>query len=164
MVVSHGNQCTNALAYAKKGWSVIPLNGKIPHTPNGSKDCTRDEEVIKGWFRKWTTANVGICTGSVSKLWVIDVDGEVGLESLKGLVQTYGSDWIKKTRTANTGNNGYHFYFTTELSLPNTAKLLPGIDTRGEGGYVVSPNSIHPDTNKAYTWREGPSDPSTPPE
>src|SRR5262245_44815036 len=77
-----------ALAYASRGWRVIPLHhvvngkcscskadcgspGKHPRTQHGVKDGTTDASTIRGWWQTWPSANVAICTGPESGLWVL---------------------------------------------------------------------------------------------
>lgn len=136
-----------ALRYAGRGWAVLPLVGKFPLCEHGSKDATTDEGIIRGWFARWPSANVGIATGSASGIYVIDEDA--------GGYATIASLGLPPTLTVKTGSGGRHFYFELPAGvvLGNTSKKLgPGVDSRGEGGYVVAPPSLHPDTGKPYTW------------
>ena len=69
--------------------------GKHPLTRHGVKDGTTDPNQINGWWAEWPTANVGIATGKVSGLLIIDLDRkddpkEDGLESLKFLRKNSG--------------------------------------------------------------------------
>src|SRR5262245_34186061 len=76
-----------ALSYARRGWLVLPLHtarhgacacghvpcpGKHPRTAHGVKEATIDEETIRRWWQQWPEANVGIATGAVSGLVVLD--------------------------------------------------------------------------------------------
>jgi hypothetical protein len=66
-----------ALKLAEKGCAVFPRlpREKLPATPHGFKDATRDPLQIKDWWRYEPQFNIGIATGTVSKLFVIDIDG-----------------------------------------------------------------------------------------
>ncbi len=143
-----------ALAYARHGWQVIPLNGKIPRTEYGYKDATTDPGIIEAWWNKWPDANVGIVTGAVSGLVVLDVDrhGEDGMKTLADLEREYGS--IPSTLQVKTGGGGIHYYFRypKEGKAPCRTRIYPGIDIKGDGGYVVAPPSLHPDTHRPYEW------------
>ena len=68
-----------ALDYAKKGYSVFPLQpkGKKPLTRNGFKDASTDPEQIRRWWEQWPNANIGLPTGSKNGLFVVDVDGDI---------------------------------------------------------------------------------------
>ena len=49
-----------------------------------------------------------------------------------------------RTLTVRT-SRGFHVFFACDVEIPNSAgRLAPGVDVRGEGGYVVAPPSIHP--------------------
>jgi hypothetical protein len=83
---------------------------------------------------------VGVPTGKKSGLVVLDVDVDGGgLESLAKL--EYAVDPASKTARARTGGGGIHI-FRYPREIRNSAGLLgPGLDVRGEGGYVVVPPS-----------------------
>ena len=147
-----------ALNYAKQGWGVLPLHtlsngrcscgkkcaspGKHPVTANGLKDASINQKQIEKWWkgRKW---NVGIVTGSPSNgLVVIDFDGHKnGLDAIPSLS-------LPDTFKVKTGS-GEHWYFHSDEDVRNSQhKLAPGVDVRGEGGYVVAPPSIHHTGNR----------------
>jgi putative DNA primase/helicase len=147
----------SALEYAKNGWPVLPLaiKGKIPLIKGGkgSKDATTDLQQIEGWWSKTPNANVGIATGLQSGIFVLDVDiGKDGEESLQNLQEQYGA--LPVTHKVKTGTGGWHYYFYYPPNgIKNSAsKLGSGLDIRGDGGYVVAPPSIHPDTGNPYEW------------
>lgn len=155
-VVSVKNEkLTAALDYARRGWPVLPLHcptrdcgcscneptcgspGKHPLTKHGVKEATISESIIRDWWTKWPTANVGIRTGTVSGLVVIDVDDPRAMER----VAAHG--YIPNTLRVTTGK-GLHLYFAAppEALRPRTA-ILPNVDVRAEDSYVVGPPSIH---------------------
>jgi len=153
MVRSLGSPCDAAMDYASRGWPVLPLRGKVPSTPHGSKDATTETHVIREWFEMWPSANVGIATGSRSRLIVLDVDGSDGEESLEALEAEHGR--LPDTLEARTGNSGRHLYFALpeEAVIRNSSGILgKRLDIRGEGGYVVAPPSVHPVTRQRYEW------------
>jgi hypothetical protein len=139
----------SAVAYAQNdGLYVFPLapRGKTPLTSHGLEDATTELLTIETWWARWPEANVAIRTGD---LIVIDEDRPGALSEL---AQSAGEE-IPETRIARTGK-GRHYYFVQPAGqrIRNTAgKLAPGIDTRGDGGYVVAPPSIHPDGG-IYAW------------
>lgn len=127
----------------------MPLQprGKLPLTEHGSHDATADATIVAGWWDRWPLANIGIATGH--NLFVIDLDGEQGIDAWRQLTDTHGD---VQTLTSITGSGGRHLLFRSGQPLPNSAqKLGPRIDTRGEGGYIVAPPSIHPDGG-TYQW------------
>ena len=142
-----------ALAYARRGWAVLPLRprGKEPLTEHGVRDATTDPATIEAWWNRWPDANVGIATGAVSGLVVLDVDprngGDEGLRDLLGRHGGWGipadEGGYPDTHTVLTGGGGQHYYFAVEGPAPSR-KLAPGVDLKGDGGYVVAPPSLHP--------------------
>ena len=164
----------HALYYAEQGWAVFPVHypidgkcscgnpdcgspAKHPMTEHGYKDGTTDLEKIKQWWTKWPNANVAIMTGAISKIIVLDIDGEEGKESVKDFK-------TPETPVATTGK-GAHFYFKHPGGeVKNFARKLPGVDLRGDGGYVVAPPSNHI-TGRVYEWATSPGiEPTPPPE
>jgi hypothetical protein len=137
-----------ALAYAQQGLPVFPLqpNGKTPLTAHGLDDATTDSMTIETWWSRWPEANVAIRTGD---LVVVDEDK---LGAFEAFAQSIG-ETIPDTGIVRTAS-GRHFYFHQPEGqrIRNTAgKLAEGIDTRGDGGYVVAPPSIHP-SGATYSW------------
>jgi hypothetical protein len=143
-----------AHAYAAGGWSVIPIEprGKRPVVSwLEFQSRVADAEEIDAWFRRWPEANVGIVTGRVSGLVVVDVDARHGgVGSLAELEIEHGTP--PRTVEATTGGGGRHLYFAhAGATVPNRVGAAPGIDLRGDGGCVVAPPSIHP-SGRRYAW------------
>jgi len=142
-----------ALAYARRGVSVFPCeaSAKRPLTRNGHWDATTDPHAIERWWRRWPSANVAVPTGQKSGVVVLDVDVEDdGPESLARLERAGVP--VPKTARARTGGGGIHLFFRYPRGreIRNSAGLLgPGLDVRGEGGYVVVPPSR---TQGPYEW------------
>lgn len=147
-----------ATAYAAKGWPVFPVapSGKVPLTKNGFKDASTDETRIREWWNEWPTANIAVVTGSRSGLLVLDVDDRHGgEESLHELVTPAD---IPETPTSQTGGGGHHYMFALNGTLyGNRTAILPGLDIRGEGGYVVVPPSAHA-SGMQYVWELEPGE------
>jgi hypothetical protein len=147
---------TAALEYAGCGWPVLPLvpRGKVPLVRHGLKDASTDPEQIHAWWQRWPAANVGIITGPASGLLVVDLDGDAGLGSWARLEAAHDA---VVTVEAETGGGGIHLLleYPATVELGNTSgRLGEGIDTRGKGGYIVAPPSIHP-SGRAYLWLPG---------
>jgi hypothetical protein len=142
-----------ALAYARRGIPVFPCEpgGKKPLTYNGFWDASAEVSRIEAWWGRWPDANVGIPTGERSGLLVLDVDSDAGgPESLVLLERTNGP--LPPTAKARTGGGGVHVFFkypAGETVRNSAGKLGPGLDARGEGGYVVAPPSR---TRGTYEW------------
>lgn len=137
-----------ALTYAARGWAVLPIRagGKIPLTQHGVKDASTSELVIRGWWRQWPTANVGIATGSVSGIVVLDVDPRAGGDGSLATLPAI------ETRSARTGGGGRHFLFSASPG-PRRGRIgwRSGLDIKGDGGYIVAPPSTHA-SGGVYEW------------
>lgn len=143
----------SAIAYQKLGFSVIPVRpDKKPHVGWGSyQQRHASEDEIRSWWTQWPSANVGIVTGAISGIAVVDLDDtEKAREALAELVPDSLMFPI-----ADTPSGGEHWYFRCpDSSLTNNARTIPGADLRCNGGYVVAPPSIG-SNGKPYAWREG---------
>lgn len=142
-----------ALSLAQKGLAVFPcrVRDKRPATANGLKDASSDPAVIAEWWRREPQLNVAIATGAASGIFVVDVDGLDAEVELRRLEAEYGE--LPATVEVITPRPGRHLYFKMpETPVRNSAgKIAPGIDTRGTGGYVLVPPSIHP-SGRPYHW------------
>ena len=100
---------------------------------------------------------MGMATGRRSGVVVVDIDlDKGGFETLAALIHRH-EEW-PKTPAVRTGGGGLHFFFSYPegAMIHNDAgnKLGPGLDVRGEGGYVLLPPSTHA-TRRVYEWEEG---------
>ncbi len=148
-----------ALDYARRGIPVFPTNplDKKPLTPSGFKAATADEAQIREWWQKWPNAMIAAPTGSASGMWVTDLDLDPvkkvdGMATLAQLIAQHGE--IPKTLMTITPRGGRHLIFTwdSNIEIRNSAsKIGPGIDVRGEGGYVCLPPSRNADGG-VYQW------------
>lgn len=146
-----------ALQYLRLGWSVIPMRRreKRPAIPwQVFQTVLASEEEVRNWFRRWPEANLGVVTGAISGLVVLDVDPRHGGdESLRALEREHGA--LPDTLEATTGGGGRHVYFAHPGgSVRNRVGIAPGIDLRGDGGCIVAPPSVHP-SGRRYRWRKG---------
>jgi hypothetical protein len=115
--------------------------GKHPITRNGCKDASQDPETIAKWFTKHPDANVGLATGL--GIVVIDIDGPEGEAVLNSEQKKLGQ--LPETMEVTTGK-GRHLYYRKPLDtvISNSKpKHWKKIDIRGDGGYVVTPPSLH---------------------
>jgi RecA-family ATPase len=140
------NKLESALKLARNGFRVIPLreNDKRPLYPgNFQEQATNNSEAIKKLWNKTPNANIGIATGN--GLTVIDIDtplhgGQDGETSLLNYEMDQG--FLKDTFEVSTPTGGKHLYYRTNKPFRNQSGVLPGIDVRGLGGYVVAPGSV----------------------
>lgn len=159
-----------ALTYAARGLRVVALHtvangrcscgkdcgspGKHPRyhktlLPSGLQSATSDPDAVRAWWDLWPSANVGVTTGG--GYLVVDVDpGHGGNETLADLQREHGQ--LPDTVVCLTGGGGQHIWLSTAAPVGNSAGLLgPGLDVRGDGGYVVMPPSEHA-SGRTYTW------------
>jgi len=119
--------------------------------PNGVENASVDFELIRRWWRRWPDANIGGAMGGFSQLVALDFDPKNGGDlSLSDLQDAHGSAWLD-TLTFKTGSGGFHFVYQYpgDHVLYNSAQVVaPGVDTRGQGGYIVLPPSIHASGNR----------------
>lgn len=165
----------HALAYAARGWAVLPLHHPTPtgcscgradcKTPgkhpfarlvkNGVLDATTDTARIAEWWRRHPDCNIGIATGSPSSLLVVDLDdrpmdGRDGSQSWRRLLTVH--DDQPDTVEVITGGGGRHVYFTVDHAIQQSKDAIGlGIEVKGDGGYVVAPPSLHHST-RTYEW------------
>lgn len=149
--------------YSNRKYSLIPLWieppselniqkqqwGKIPAVKWKKYQSERPTEaIISEWFYR-DEYNLGIVTGEISGIVVLDLDSEDAYQ----LAQSKG---LSDTPTVKTGR-GYHMYYKYKEGVRNFQKRddLPGIDLRGEGGYVVAPPSLHCLSGTRYQWVKG---------
>lgn len=157
-----------ALEYLARGWSVVP-----GHTVTEvgcscrQADCDRpgkhpmvkwaefqtelpSPNTVRYWWKRWPDANVIIITGAKSGIVAIDVDPRhQGDESWKVWAASHA---LPPTPISITGSGGQHIVFKHPGSeIRNTVDLLPGVDFRGDGGYILAPPSMHA-SGREYAW------------
>ena len=140
-----GNIEDAALEYVDMGFSVIPIKKgeKIPLIEWASyqqRQPTREE--VETWFTDFPDAQIALVTGMVSGVAVVDADGPVGVKWMKSILPA-------TSVYAKTAKGWHAFYKMTNL-IGNKARVVPEIDVRGQGGYVLIAPSIHP-SGSQYT-------------
>ena len=144
---------TDALTLAAKGMRIFPCaeRSKEPAIADNLRRATTDPNVIRGWWRS-RNFNIAIATGAASGIWVLDIDGEEGEATLRKLEAAFGP--LPMTIEAITGK-GRHLYFRwptgVEIRNGQLRSDVPGVDWRGNGGYVLAPPSVHP-SGRIYCW------------
>ena len=162
-----------ALTYARRGWSVVPM-----HTP-GTHGCScrrpecpgegkhprisweaqmhdaATEETVAEWWERWPDANVGVITGSLSDVVVVDVDPRNGGDAtLQAIEDRRGP--LPATTVARTGGGGWHHWFSVGGERLPSRVIGAGVELKGEGGVVVAPPSMHA-SGTAYRWLVDPT-------
>lgn len=163
-----------ALSYARRGWPVFPCH---PHTKRplvksetegdgGLKLATADEAQIRAWWRRWPDAMIGLPTGAPIGAFVVDLDagtdkktGEVfEAAALRLKLEAALGTALPASWDATTPRGGRHIFYAVPDGRPmpgNRANLIPRVDIRGDGGYVVVAPSKRAD-GAAYRWVTGP--------
>jgi len=145
----------SALQLAQQGFSVIPLKprSKEPLIQWAKYQAIRaSEEQVREWWTMQPDANIGVVTGQVSGLVVVDIDSQEGYQTLE-MAEIDLSDFI--TPSARTGR-GMHYYFQDPDNAIGSFRFHGG-DVKSDGGYVVAPPSIHPN-GPLYEWITSPVD------
>lgn len=144
----------SALRYAEEGWGVIPLHtprdgvcdcrkgtdcespGKHPWTRNGLKDASTDLGVVDAWWRAHPGANIGLVLPR--DIVAVDIDSPDALDNFEA-----HPDWeLPDTWNVTTGK-GWHYIYRSADPIKGTVGIMPGIDLRGYGNYLVAPPSLH---------------------
>lgn len=153
-----------AVEYAQRGWPVLPLHtagdgrcscgndacpspAKHPRVPHGLKEATANPTQVAQWWKRWPDANIGLRTGDAFD--VLDIDGQEGAQAMANLYGEHG-ELPESCPAAATGGGGIHLLFAP-TGLGNRAALVPHVDWRGAGGYIVAPPSRHA-SGADYRW------------
>lgn len=154
-----------ALSYAARGWAVFPVwaptpeggctcgdpecldQGKHPVShlaPHGFKDATTDPAIIRRWWKRMPSANIGVAAGA-SGLCIIDIDTHNGVDGFATWEQLKAQHpgLSDETVTAVTGGGGWHLFYAGAGGQKFRAELGPGVDVKSNGGYIVAPPSKH---------------------
>jgi len=160
--MQENNRMKWALWYAEKmHFSVIPIipgdkKPMIKWEPYQKQRAGADQ--IRQWWGKEPKANIGIVTGRISNLAVVDLDRYAPDYSEETALQYFPDSIV--TPCVETPRGGHHLYFTCpEQDITINARALPGIDLRANGGYIVAPPSTN-GNGAGYRWILGL--PSTP--
>jgi putative DNA primase/helicase len=162
-----------ALMYLDHGFSIIPLQPrrKNPHStllPNRTRDGrlvynpttgqpskswsvfqerqpTRRE--VEQWFRLDPNAGIGLLTGKVSGCIALDIDGPDGAR----FVAEQGGVGLYETPTNRTSRGKHILFAWPGFTVRNFAHKVPGLDLRGDGGYIAVFPTVHP-SGWRYMW------------
>lgn len=126
------------------GLSVVPLKprSKEPSAPHGINDAITSRVEVRARAKLHPNDNYGVVLDG--EVFVIDVDGPEGKESLRALIKQHGE--LPPTVETITGR-GRHLFFRSrsgELVPSSCNRLGRGIDVKGRRGYVVAAGSMHP--------------------
>ena len=161
MATSSPNILNECEALLEKGFSIIPV-GPDKKSILEWKDYQAfapDMDDVRRWYERFNRMGVGIVTGSVSGIIVVDIDVKGKKPTTQDLIDAglpITKESISGTTVAKTGGGGSHIYFAySDSDIRNSAGIVSGdgwsVDIRGEGGYVVAPPSLHESGNR-YRW------------
>lgn len=129
----------SALRLASVGYKVFPCKPweKVPATRRGFHDASNDLDQVRKWFDNDAGFNLAIATGD--GLLVVDVDPKNGgAETWEVLCAHHGTPLAPRHETPS---GGFHLFFNAPGLTNSSGRIGKGIDTRGDGGYVVVPPS-----------------------
>lgn len=138
--------------FIDSGMSIFPCGGD-----DGKKPKVRwkeyqhdiaDVAVIDKWLKQYSNQNIGMITGRISNITVLDCDDPD--KTLDFLQKEYG----KSAFIVETPRGGLHLYYKYNGER-NTVNSEIKVDVRGEGGFVVSPYSYNPKLKKSYKIVKG---------
>lgn len=141
-----------ASKYVNNGWSILPVrpDEKRPFMTNWLQYMHQkaDLQMVTGWFTKLNGAGIGMVTGKISNLIVLDVEAYCPTP-IEEILERYPTQLV-----ARSGSGGYHLYYqypTNRQSVSNRVRIFEGADLRADGGFIVLPPTMHPCGNR-YEW------------
>jgi hypothetical protein len=140
-----------ALDLAALRFYVFPClpRSKEPATRRGFYDATTNPATIRRWFGSAAQYNIGVRCGLASGVWILDIDGVEGTESLRALEHKHGR--LPATRESQTAR-GRHLWWRADSPVPCSAsRVAPHVDVRADGGFAIAPPSVHP-SGRPYRW------------
>ena len=161
----------NTFNYINYGYAVFPVYsiidgfcscgdsecknpGKHAKIGVGPSFASKNVQAIRSMHQFWKGSNIGIATGKISGVVVLDVDPrDCGDELLR--VLSAQNEPLPKTVTAISGGNGLHYYFKyPDFDIPTKNQFKAGLDFKSDGDWIVAPPSSHMNGNK-YVWQNG---------
>ena len=151
--------CAGVVVHGKKRLRLFPLKerSKEPAGRGWKEKATSDPKRLGRRIDAHPACNLGLATGG--GLLVLDIDPRNGGDgSLAELFARHHEANLPTTAKALTGSGGRHYLFRVDPKFKVGNKTWrPGIDIKGDGGYVVVEPSVHPGTGKEYVWINHPA-------
>ena len=146
-----------AAEYVDSGWSVLPVRPeeKRPYMTNWLQytKTRAPKATVDNWFTNLTGAGVGVVTGRISNMVVLDIEHDCPYP-IEDLLKRYPTQMI-----ARSGGGGYHLFYqypTNQSRVSNRVRIFEGADLRADGGFIVLPPTMHPSGSR-YEWiKRGP--------
>lgn len=146
-----------ALGYVDLGWSVLPVrpDEKRPYMANWlqyeRQRATRAQ--VEGWFSSLSNAGVGLVTGRISGVVVLDVEHDCPIP-IEDILRKYPTEMVSKS-----GGGGRHLFYNYPQGvgrISNRVRIFEGADLRADGGFIVLPPTLHASGGR-YEWlKRGP--------
>lgn len=138
--------------YVDLGWSVLPVKPeeKRPYMTNWLQytKTRASKQTVTGWFSTLSNAGVGVVTGKVSNMVVLDIESDCPYP-IEDLLRRYPTQMYSRT-----GSGGYHLFYqypTNVTRVANRVGIFERADLRTDGGFIVLPPTIHPSGGR-YEW------------
>jgi hypothetical protein len=146
------NNTNIACEYVDSGWSVLPVKPeeKRPYMTNWLQYTrTRaNKQTVINWFNSLTGAGIGVVTGKVSNMVVLDIESDCPYP-IEDILKRYPTQMYSRT-----GSGGYHLFYQYPTNVPRVANrvgIFERADLRADGGFIVLPPTIHPSGGR-YEW------------
>lgn len=143
-----------ALKYAKNGWSILPTKPRakapIMSTWKQYEKQRADNEMLKTWFMQLQNVGIGLVTGKISNVIVLDVESWCPTP-IETILEQYPTGLVSKS-----GRGGHHLYYqypNGRGTISNRVGIFGGADLRADGGFIVLPPTLHESGNR-YEWVE----------
>ena len=138
--------------YIDQGWSILPVkpSEKRPYMTNWLQyqHVKATKEMAENWFTSLTGAGVGMVTGRISGVVVLDIESYCKIP-IEELLRRYPTQMVSRT-----GSGGYHLFYLYPNDVPKIANrvgIFEGADIRADGGFIVLPPTRHPN-GRQYEW------------
>lgn len=138
--------------YIDQGWSILPVkpSEKRPYMTNWLQyqHVKATKEMAENWFTSLTGAGVGMVTGRISGVVVLDIESYCKIP-IEELLRRYPTQMVSRT-----GSGGYHLFYLYPNDVPKIANrvgIFEGADIRADGGFIVLPPTRHPN-GRLYEW------------
>lgn len=138
--------------YVDSGWSVLPVKPeeKRPYMTNWLQytKTRATKQTVNNWFSNLAGAGIGVVTGKVSNMVVLDVESDCPYP-IEDLLKRYPTQMYSRT-----GSGGYHLFYqypTNVSRVANRVGIFERVDLRADGGFIVLPPTVHPSGNR-YMW------------
>lgn len=150
-----------ALCYAANGWFIFPVPPETKRSYKSADHCggrrwgyTNDQDEVRRDWERWPNAGIGLPTGKINGVVVIDVDtpqghGVDGPASLRQLEAKYGP--LPETRQTVSPSGSVHYWFNyPDVKIKSASKIGAGIDVQSDGRMVVVPPTLR--NGVPYRW------------